>query len=251
MIWKIIHPEYPNDLSYIMGTMHTRDRFAYTYYPMAKVLLLSVQRFWGEMKIDEHPGTELLTPYFEELPQSKILSAKRNNRLRKHYSLSEEQLKLPYFQLINILHEKIIHPEFPYPLDMALQITAKNNGIPVFGLESYQEQLQYYQHLIKETDEKELLKLSKNIKKTIDSIKQISSYYANHDIIRLHRLSRKQLGKHRQIMLNHRNQLMAQRILNFDFSHTHFIAIGAAHLWGGKGVLRYLKKGGLRLKSIH
>lgn len=251
MIWKIIHPQYPGNFSYIMGTMHTRDKYAYTYYPVAEELLLTVQRLWGEMVIDEHHSTQLSDLYFEGLHHSKILLAKPTHRLQKLYSLSEEQLKLPYFQLINILHEKIIKPEFPYPLDMALQITAKNNGIPVSGLESYQEQFQYYQYLVKETDEKALLKLSKNIEKTIKLLKQMSTYYANNDITRLHRMSRKQLGKFRQIMLNHRNQLMAQRILNFDFSHRHFIAIGAAHLWGGKGVLRYLKKGGLRLKSIH
>lgn len=234
-----------------MGTMHTRDRYAYTYYPMAKELLLTVQRFWGEMVIDEHPGTKVLDLHFEDLQNNKMLSAKRTHRLQKYYSLSEQQLKLPYLQLVNILHEKIIKPEFPYPLDMELQITAKNNGITVSGLESYQEQLQYYHYLIKETNEKELLNLSKNFKKTIKLLKQMSTYYANNDITRLHRLSRKQLGKFRQMMLNHRNQLMAQRILNFDFSHRHFIAIGAAHLWGGKGVLRYLKKGGLKLKWIH
>ena len=137
------------------------------------------------------------------------------------------------------------------PLDMALQDYARSCLKPVAGIESLEEQLHYYSLLTQESDGRELFKISRNPRHLVKTIKRLSVSYTENDIVKLHKQSKKQLGKHRQVMLNLRNRIMSDRIAHLDFSKSHFIAIGAAHLWGGNGVLRLLKQTGLKIKRYN
>jgi uncharacterized protein YbaP (TraB family) len=54
----------------------------------------------------------------------------------------------------------------------------------------------------------------------------------------------------RKMMLYHRNEVMAGRIAALARQQSLFAAIGAGHLLGGKGVLRLLKKEGLKVVPV-
>ena len=75
-------------------------------------------------------------------------------------------------------------------------------------------------------------------------------WYLRQDIQQLYRVSRKQLGKLRNLLLLDRNKRMAKRMVRMYSNETHFMAIGAAHLWGDKGVLSLLRKKGMILKPV-
>ena len=51
-------------------------------------------------------------------------------------------------------------------------------------------------------------------------------------------------------MIYDRNEIMSARISDFAKRNSIFVAIGAGHLSGQKGVLRQLKKEGFLLKPV-
>jgi uncharacterized protein YbaP (TraB family) len=66
----------------------------------------------------------------------------------------------------------------------------------------------------------------------------------------LYKMVKKNSKGMRPLMLYRRNEVMAERIGALVQEQRVFAAIGAAHLGGGKGVLRLLKKQGLTLHPV-
>jgi len=58
------------------------------------------------------------------------------------------------------------------------------------------------------------------------------------------------MGKLRKMMIDDRNFIMADRIAKMTSQQTAFVAVGAGHLGGKKGVLRLLKLKDIKLKPI-
>ena len=78
------------------------------------------------------------------------------------------------------------------------------------------------------------------------SVLKLVDLYEKEDIHKIYIMSKKQLGKLRDIMLYERNEQMAE-FIDQHKSINAFYAIGAAHLGGEKGVLTKLKRRGWQL----
>jgi uncharacterized protein YbaP (TraB family) len=74
--------------------------------------------------------------------------------------------------------------------------------------------------------------------------------YETSDIQKIFKSAKKSTKGLRKVLLYDRNKIMAQRIAVMAKEQSIFVAIGAGHLGGQKGVLRLLKKNGLKIRPV-
>lgn len=156
---------------------------------------------------------------------------------------------LPPMLLSTWISEKMMAATIQDALDIQIWMLAKEWGLVVQGLESAEEQQIIYAGIPLSFQIRQLKKMLLNLSATGKNLTRIEQAYLRDDLLVLFRLTHRHLGKTKKILLYDRNLVMAQRI--FDQIHNRpessFFAIGAAHLPGQKGVLRYLKHHGLSL----
>lgn len=76
-------------------------------------------------------------------------------------------------------------------------------------------------------------------------------YYKNGQITKLYKASKKSMGELRGLMIYERNEKMTQVLIDLMNEGSTFCSVGAAHLGGGKGMLRLLKNNGYKVKPIN
>jgi len=257
LLWKII-VDSKSAPGYLFGTMHSAGSVATDKVTQVFPFIRECTGYFGESDIDQ-----LLTKPFQTAPSvweglRQLLSApsyaKSRHQLRQRFKLDlDDTQHLPPMLLSTLIGEKMLSARMTEALDIQLWMLAKGQGLEVKGLESVEEQEKIYAGIPLTFQIRQLKKLILNLSGSCKSILRIEDAYFRDDLTTLYRLTHKQLGKTKKIILYDRNLIMAQRIRSIltDASSSIFFAIGAAHLPGQKGVLRLLKQYGYGLKSMH
>lgn len=256
LLWKIQHPNQVWN-SYVFGTMHVKnDRFFAQLDPVYEAIH-ACHYFAAEYDFSEAPTT--IPPELYQLPPNKKLSDYLSDRKYKkleHILSKAFQIPLGQFErllplfIINLITQRILAQNSAVSLDEHLWQYAQENGKVGVGVERFAEQLEVLQKIEVETQVQLLLKLGKNVKGFRQQLLQTADIYQSGDIRKLYRVTKKSTGKMRKTLLYHRNLIMAERIFEWHQQHSICAAIGAAHLAGEKGVLRYLKQRGFQLQPI-
>ncbi len=256
MIYKFYN-QNPDACHYLFGTMHTCTDASYTYADKVKEYILKSQLYAGEMDLDEaalHP----MTPYFT-LSDGKVLSSyfrpKQFEKYRKlvlkayHIDLGFYESFSPFF-ISNLLSELSLHKTKDLPLDHYLWNFASESGRRMACLETFYDQLEILQQIPEEYQVKSLKTTLRNISVFRNKVIHINEMYSRGDIAGLYVNSKKSLGAIRKLMLYDRNVKMVSKIIHLTETAPSFIAVGAAHLPGNKGILAQLKLKGYRIKEV-
>jgi len=145
------------------------------------------------------------------------------------------------------------------PLDQVLQHSATKRGIPVFGLETIDEQLNMFDGLPMGDQIKLLRQAIADNARVSQLVNTMKKFYFARDLGGMFRWMRRQsAGQDPRLiqifeerMINARNLLMAERMVARLRGGRAFVAIGAAHLPGTKGVLSLLARRGYLLSRIY
>lgn len=257
LLWELTS-KASNNKSYLLGTMHVKDYRAFIYQDVFTEYIDRCKIFATEFDLRERAG--LSNPEVSAIPNNKslleIIGERKYNRLKKiikkSFSINLDLLNrtLPLFA-INMLTEKILTSTRSIPLDTFLWQYAENTHRELRGVETFAEQLETLANIPLDYQIKSLLEIGKNPKKFRKQINSLITQYVNGDIQGLYKKSKKSLGKQRKILLYNRNEVMCQRIIEMTHENSSFIAIGAAHLSGKKGVLRLLKQAEISVKPVN
>lgn len=144
------------------------------------------------------------------------------------------------------------------PLDVALQRTADDRGTPVYALETVEEQVAALGGFAEE-DQIAALRKTIELNPQIDALfAEMKEAYLAGDLDRLHGMTRgfysesdghlADLFETRLIEV--RNRRMANRLARHVKQGGAFVAVGALHLSGEKGVLHLLELRGYKVKRV-
>lgn len=241
--------------SYLMGTMHAKSDEAYTHLNLATTYLNKCQLFAGEIDLSNtnYSNNEFYLPV--DITLSDLLGSKKYLKYSKIIKKAFEvdlNLLQKYKPLVaqNIILEKIITESNTLSLDFKLHDLAYKSGMKLTGIETLEEQ----NNILKIIPIPHQLKMFKDsfskIKRMKRSLEKTISLYASGNINALYKESKRGLGKIRKIMLFDRNKIMAERIVELIRNESCFVAIGAAHLGGNKGVLKYLKDSSIMITAV-
>ncbi len=257
LLWKLSLPE-TELVSYLFGTMHIRDQRAFGGLERVYECIGACGAFALEIDLDqeESPGD----PALFKLPGNGFLrehlSANAYMRLRRSLlkAFGVDIRFFPHlnpFTLLELISGKVLAEDNPLFLDAHLWNYARGQGKTTFGIETLQEQMALLSRIPLEVQLKMLRDMGRNTAHFRTTMHRMARVYEKGDLITLYRLSRKSAGNMRKQMLFDRNRIMAERIAALLPGESVFCAVGAAHLWGGKGVLRLLKHRGVHVDPVH
>lgn len=256
LLWRLTGASLPG-VSYVFGTMHVRDRRAFRLLLPVMDYIRECEALATEFALDE--ASLHFDPSLLQLPDAQTLEElipdKKYRKLRK-IVLKTTGLDIHLLRdkkpiiIANLIDERILARDMPVALDQELWHFARREGKILYGIETYREQLQILQKIPIEDQLKALLAIGRNISRHRKHLLRMTALYEQGNIRQLYQSARRGAQGLRRLMLYDRNALMAERIGRLIRRQPTFCAVGAAHLAGGKGVLRLLKHQQLRVEPV-
>ena len=242
--------------SFLFGTMHVRDKIAFTHLDKALNAMSYCTDFYAEMNLEK--ATELIQPTDYLMPSGMRLDTlirphqylRMKKILMKSFDFDLDQMTQFYPMLIiNHLTEMILSEDHAMPLDQYLWTHAKASSLGMHGIETVAEQMDTLHKLDISVQVKMLKDLCRNVSAFRSNIYQLVDKYLHGDIQSIYKISKKGLSSLKEPLLYTRNHRMAERIILHQ-EHASFYAIGAAHLAGAQGVLNLLKQRGMKVIAL-
>lgn len=246
-----------NHIHYIMGTMHVSSDSAYTYVKMAIDKMEACRNYCGEMDLNDPLLADIQSIFMLEDGQSlhDFISPKKYQKFssicQKAFSISLDELA--FFRPIvitNMMAESVLTKNHDLSLDQYLWNIAQSNDLKMHGLESADDQFSIMKKIPIDLQLKGLSDSLKNVSKFRKKVNQLSTIYAEGNIQKLYKISKKSMGSLRSLMIYERNEIMTDRLEEITKTGATFAAVGAAHLGGNKGMLKLLKSKGFKVSLV-
>lgn len=256
LLWRISGEDLMEN-SYLLGTMHVKDKRAFGNRDIIIEKIDVCKAFATEFSLSE-AYTNVNANSFD-LPNEKVLadfiSEKKYNKLKgtlnKYFEVDIDifSTMLPLI-IMNALSAKLLNEDEVFSLDEYLWRYAFESEKITLGIETLEEQQKVLSQVPLDYQFKMLFDAVKNISSFKKKHKKLMSMYERGDIAQLYKTTKKGLGSMKRLMLYNRNEIMAERIAKMAEEQSLFAAVGAAHLGGKRGILRLLKTKGLTVLPV-
>ncbi len=256
LFWKVESPA--GKTSYLFGTIHTDDNRVTDFSPAVNNALQSVDVFMMETLAPNDPSVFMM-------PDGDLKTILTEKELDKVYQLAEfhtmhrdaaTHMK-PWLLAVVFDSPK---PLTPFAQDNLLMSKSEDLGKEVIGIEDTQEHFGVMDNFSRD---EQLIMLRAVLKrsqaqKERDFEKLLAAYLAG-DSDKVAMLDDKITGgmlppalwaKMRTKLLDERNVVMAQRIVDEATNKSVFVAVGASHLAGKGGLIARLKEAGYQPTAI-
>jgi uncharacterized protein len=256
LFWKA---ESPNSKPiYLFGTIHTDDNRVTNFSPAVKEALQASDVFMMETLAPNDPSVFLM----QDTNLQNVLTEKELDQL---YALSEFHVMhrdaavrmKPWLLAVVFDSPK---PLTPFAQDNLLMTQAEDYGKTVIGIEDTQEHFGVMDSFSLD----EQVMMLRAVLKRSDAAKQrdferlISAYLAGDsekiaaldDSITGGMLPPQLWARMKTKILDDRNKVMAERVIDEAKQKSVFVAVGASHLAGEGGLIASLKKAGYQLQAI-
>ncbi len=256
LFWKVESPA--GKTSYLFGTIHTDDNRVTNFSPAVTDALQSVDAFMMETLAPNDPSIFMM----QDGDLKSMLSEKE---LDKIYALAEFHVMhrdaathmKPWLLAVVFDSPK---PLTPFAQDNLLMTKSEDLGKEVIGIEDTQEHFGVMDSFSQDeqlTMLRAVLKRSQQTKER--DYERLMSAYLEGNSEKVAMLDEKITGgmlppalwgKMRGKLLDERNIVMAQRIIEEAKTKNVFVAVGASHLAGKGGLIARLKEAGYKLTPI-
>lgn len=261
LLWKVERSGTPP--SYVFGTVHSEDARVLALPPAVKQAFDGCSRYVMEAVMDD-AAVQSMTQrmmFDESRTLQQVLGASlyaRTTSALAAYGMPEfaAQKMKPWAVAMSLSMPK---PQTGVFLDLLLMQYATEQGKSVAGLESVDEQLAIFDRMPM-TDQITMLRDTLDYLPELDGMfAELHELYLARDLGGLARLSEEQqLKGDRELakrvmaqLLDDRNRRMVARMDAHLKQGNAFIAVGALHLPGRKGVLNLLAQKGYRISAIY
>lgn len=266
-LWQVTRGDAAS--SHVFGTMHVTDADVVDVPADIRRALVRSDRLVLELESSKELEARMAQSmiFTDGRRLQDVIGAKLFAKLETtaaRYGLAPQQLDLfrPW-ALIMILgippQELARQAEGQQVLDRILEQYAKDNGMPVFALETPEDQIEAIDDMTRK-EQVELLassiKENHRVEKVFAAFKQA---YLRGDLDALHAMSDKLMASasprvaasFQKSFIDARNRHMADRAVPHLDAGGAFIAVGALHLSGKNGLLHLLEKKGYAVKRVN
>lgn len=267
LLWRVERADGP--ASHIFGTMHSAASEILDLPPAVEAAFGAARSLTLEVVMDSATQTAMTQSMllFDGRRLEQITGPQRLQRLVKagsRYGLAREQIQMfrPWALMVffsvppsEYLRQSTGQP----PLDQMLQNRAAEKGLPLYSLETIEEQIMVFAGLA-ERDLMEMLDLTVALNDQIEPLfVTMKKAYLASDTGTLHRLKDEMSADtpaavrdlYDNRLIHDRNRTMADRMADRLEEGRAFIAIGALHLAGEQGVLNLLVQRGYKVTRVY
>lgn len=273
LLWKVSGNGL-NQPSYIMGTHHLSPLSIMDSIAGMQKAMNETQQVYGELKMSEmqSPATmqemqkkmmiESDTTLTSLLSPEDFATANKFCKENLMMDLTMAPKLKPAFLLNNVVviayikHIGNFNPQ--EQLDTFFQTEATKKGKKVDGLETpaFQFDLLFNGYSLQRQAQLLMCTLN-NIDTEVESLKRLTDAYMKQDLNAMLRLSEERKGNQcdplpgeEDAMINNRNEAWALKLPAIMKTAPTFVAVGALHLPGEKGLLNLLKKQGYTVEPV-
>ncbi len=244
--------------SYLFGTMHLITQLYVDSLPMVMDSYRKCTQVAGEMILDSSASIKMIPATMlkgktlrEVLPADLYASTNAWLKELSGYDLSLFNALNP--MTINVTLLQLIQAKY-YPLpaggvimDSYFQQEAKKENKELIGLESVQDQIDALFNQFSVERQTELLRdFVRNKDKSISDLGNMSRFYRTHQLDQLEKLMYDETYSKDEIetLLYKRNEKWAKELQTIMMQGPTFIAVGALHLAGDRGLVNLLRQQG-------
>ena len=260
LLWQVSGKKLKNP-SYLFGTFHLLCKDDIKFSEQLKTVLLSSDEVYMEMDMDD-PSTMLSGFFYMNMKGGKKLkdlyTAVEYKKVESYFTdsvgipLMMLQSIKPYF-LVAMLYPKMMNCKTASGVEEELVSIAKENKKEIKGLETIQFQSSVFDSIPYEWQAKELLKNIDSFsiyKKEFDTM---LLQYKNQQLPAMENsLAKSEFGsdKYEDILLAKRNLNWVGQLKTIMKKESVFVAVGAGHLVGEKGLINLLRKEGYTVEPL-
>lgn len=256
LLWEITSSKSKHP-SYIYGTIHMQDKRVFQFSDSVEIALRSCDAFALEILLDEVDPKSMISAMTMNTTLDKLLSAEEyefvKSTVKKRYGLNIIMFnKMKPFFTSTQLMMSTSNKEMSDALDPHLLKIARKLNKKCVGIETFQDQI----------DAVDKISLKEQAKMLMDGLKDTSaSDLKSNDLIESYlKMNLDEIVEltkdttmptaFEEVFIWKRNIRMANSIDKQIRKQSIFVAIGAAHLGGKKGVLQYLKDKGYTIRPV-
>jgi uncharacterized protein len=247
--------------SYIFGTFHLMCRQDINFSDNLKKALAASSEVYMELDMDDPAtmlGGMLLVNMEKGKKLSNLLSPEEYSRVSKYF---KDSLKTPIDMLQSmkpamlgaLLYPKMLPCKTPSGVEEQLMILAKKDNKEIKGLETMAFQASVFDSIPYEVQAKELLRSVDSAAKYrlyFDTMMMVYKSQRLNDIEKLFSRSEFGMADNEEVLLFGRNRNWVVQLKPIMKKAPVFVAVGAGHLVGAKGVIALLRKEGYTVRGI-
>lgn len=261
LLWEISGKNL-NQPSYLFGTMHLMPKADF-YFPetlqnklrKADVLVMEIAGLSEKAKAIQYMQLDsgIVWDYFTQSQLDSIFTYAVDS-----LGYNKDKMKLIFskmkpFVLLQLFTKNKFGSQ-PKSYELSFEKIAREDSIPIVGLETIEDQMSFIDELNPEKQVAMIMQSIRSVSKTENnSIKELIAVYLSQDINKIRAFindSQIDSPEFEATFLNNRNKNWIRPIQKIIKKQSTFIAVGAAHLGGQKGVVALLKAKGYTLTPI-
>ena len=248
--------------SYIFGTFHLLCKGDIQFSEQLKKSLAYADEIYLEMDMDD-PSTMLGgLQYMNMKDGKKLKDLYTDDEYKKVENYFKDSLGMPmmFFQsmkpyfLVALLYPKMMNCKTSSGVEEELMKIAKENKKEIKGLETIQFQASVFDSIPYQWQAKELLKNIDSFSLYKKEFDTMLVEYKNQQLSAMENLlGKSEFGSdknYEEILLNKRNRNWVGQLKDIMKKESVFVAVGAGHLVGEKGLLNLLKKEGYTVEPL-
>lgn len=260
LLWKIESQNSKNE-SYIFGTMHLIEKENFFFPAKLKKIVSNSDLLL--MELPEIPSqTDVLKAV--TLKDGSFFDFFNDKQIDTLIQWAEKELKMNQQTFRGVFYK--MKPFVVLQMATQLQFTgktesyeeklisiSKNEKIETSGLETIEQQINFFDELSKKEQAEMVMESIRNQNKSNELLKKMQKVYIEQNIDSLYLLFQEDTGifSTKQInFLDNRNIEWIPKIKEVIKAKKCFIAVGAGHLGGPNGLIRLLQKEGYTLTPI-
>jgi uncharacterized protein YbaP (TraB family) len=260
LLWKISGNGLQKP-SFLFGTFHLLCKDDIHFSDQLKKAMKSSDEIYMELDMDD-PSTVLGGMLYMNMKNDTTLESlytpEEYTRLKNYFS---DTLKMPvmllqkakpYF-LVALLYPRMMDCASPAGVEEELMKIAKEDKKEIKGLETIQFQASVFDSIPYEWQAKELLKNIDSFSVYKNEFETMLNFYKNQQLDSIKSLMGKSESgeqKYDDLLLNNRNKNWVKQLKGIMKNESVFVAVGAGHLVGEKGLINLLKKEGYKVEPL-
>lgn len=263
LLWKVSGKGLTTP-SYLFGTVHMICKNELSFAPAVTTALQNAQSMCMEIDLmnnDDHDNMRALIMHTDANYSLRQLFDSTDYATLNRYFLDSLQFNLASldkakpFMLTTLLLAKQIpcNDEDIASPDRVLAAMATNQKKPIATLETVESQMALFDSIPDTAEAAMIMHILRDIKANDKEAHELTNIWKQQDLDKLYQLviQSPDLKDYQNLMLFQRNAAWVPRIEQLMKKGSLFVAVGAAHLAGNKGLISLLRKQGYKVEAVN